>query len=28
VTIELIKSYCLPLILYATEVMPLSGIGD
>ena len=25
VTVELIKSYCLPLILYATEVMPLSA---
>jgi len=25
VTVELIKSYCLPIILYATEVMPLSA---
>jgi len=25
VTVELIKSYCLPLILYATEMMPLSA---
>jgi len=25
VTVELMKSYCLPLILYATEVMPLSA---
>jgi len=25
VTVKLIKSYCLPLILYAIEVMPLSA---